>query len=80
MKRLWLLPAALLALLSGLSVPPADADMVFPARLEVIDPPVPRSVRVAEAPGEGISVLQHARRSRSAEAYRELAGNIEAML
>ena len=48
--------------------------------LTVIDPPVPRSVRVAEAPGEGISVLQHARRSRSAEAYRELAANIEALL
>jgi len=48
--------------------------------LTVIDPPVPRSVRVAEAPGEGISVLHHARRSRSAEAYRELAANIEALL
>ena len=48
--------------------------------LTVIDPPIPRSVRVAEAPGEGVSVLQHARRSRSAEAYRDLAVNIEAML
>ncbi|MGI9665949.1 MAG: ParA family protein [Acidimicrobiia bacterium] len=48
--------------------------------LEVIDPPVPRSVRVAEAPGEGVSVLEHAGRSRSAEAYRELAANIEARL
>ncbi|MGI9586184.1 MAG: ParA family protein [Acidimicrobiia bacterium] len=48
--------------------------------LVVIDPPIPRSVRVAEAPGEGVSVLQHARRSRSAEAYRDLAANIEAIL
>jgi chromosome partitioning protein len=48
--------------------------------LTIIDPPIPRSVRVAEAPGEGVSVLQHARRSRSAEAYRDLAVNIEAML
>ena len=48
--------------------------------LTVIDPPVPRSVRVAESPGEGVSVLAHARRSRSAAAYVELAGNIEAML
>ncbi|GMQ98620.1 MAG: AAA family ATPase [Acidimicrobiia bacterium] len=48
--------------------------------LNVIDPPIPRSVRVAEAPGEGKSVLQHARRSRSAEAYRELAANLEKML
>lgn len=48
--------------------------------LDVIEPPVPRSVRVAEAPGEGVSVLEHARRSRSAEAYRNLAANIEARL
>jgi len=48
--------------------------------LNVIEPPIPRSVRVAEAPGEGVSVLQHARRSRSAEAYRELAANLEKML
>ncbi len=48
--------------------------------LEVLDPPVPRSVRVAEAPGEGVSVLEHARRSRSAEAYRDLAAEIEARL
>ena len=48
--------------------------------LNVIQPPVPRSVRVAEAPGEGVSVLEHARRSRSAEAYRELAGNLAELL
>jgi len=48
--------------------------------LTVIDPPIPRSVRVAEAPGEGISVLRHAGRSRSAAAYRELAINIEDLL
>lgn len=48
--------------------------------LTVIEPPVPRSVRVAEAPGEGVSVLRHARRSRSADAYRDLARAIEGML
>ncbi|MCL1587642.1 MAG: AAA family ATPase [Actinomycetia bacterium] len=48
--------------------------------LTVIEPPIPRSVRVAEAPGEGVSVLQHARRSRSAQAYVEFAGNLEALL
>ncbi len=48
--------------------------------LRVIEPPVPRSVRVAEAPGEGVSVLRHARRSRSAQAYRDLAEAIEGML
>ncbi|MDK1026066.1 MAG: hypothetical protein QGM49_01900 [Actinomycetota bacterium] len=48
--------------------------------LVLIEPPVPRSVRVAEAPGEGVSVLAHARRSRSGEAYLQLAANIEGML
>lgn len=48
--------------------------------LLLLTPPVPRSVRVAEAPGEGVSVLAHARGSRSAAAYRELAEKIEGML
>jgi chromosome partitioning protein len=42
--------------------------------IEVLEPFVPKSVKVAEAPGKGRSVLTHAPRSRSAEAYRELAG------
>lgn len=46
--------------------------------LEVLPPPIPRSVKVAEAPARGRSVLEHARRSKSAEAYRALAGEIEA--
>jgi chromosome partitioning protein len=41
--------------------------------LEVFDPPVPKSVKVAEAPGQGRSVLEHAPTSRGAVAYRELA-------
>jgi chromosome partitioning protein len=44
--------------------------------LEVFDPPVPKSVKAAEAPGQGVSVLEHAPRSRPAEAYRALAGSI----
>lgn len=43
----------------------------------VLPPPIPRSVRVAEAPGKGRSVLEHASRSKSAQAYRELAEEIE---
>ncbi len=39
----------------------------------VLEPYVPKSVKVAEAPGKGKSVLTHAPRSRSAEAYRDLA-------
>jgi chromosome partitioning protein len=45
--------------------------------IEVLPPPIPRSVRVAEAPERGRSVLAHARRSKSAEAYRQLAEEIE---
>ena len=45
--------------------------------IAVLEPPVPKSVRVAEAPGKGRSVLQHARRSASADAYRSLAAGLE---
>jgi len=45
--------------------------------IEVLPPPIPRSVKVAEAPGRSRSVLTHARRSKSAEAYRVLAAEIE---
>ncbi len=44
--------------------------------LEVFDPPVPKSVRVAEAPGHNRSVLQHAGRSKVAMAYRALAEHL----
>jgi len=46
--------------------------------LDVLDPPIPRSVRVAEAPQQGRSVLTHAPGSKSAQAYRALASEIEA--
>ncbi len=45
--------------------------------LAVLQPPVPKSVRVAEAPGRGCSVLRHAPRSPAADAYRQLAQAIE---
>ena len=45
--------------------------------LEVLQPPVPKSVRVAEAPGRGCSVLRHAPNSPSAAAYRALAEVID---
>lgn len=48
--------------------------------LTVIEPPIPRSVKVAEAPGEGTSVLSHAWGSRAAEAYREVAKNLVGLL
>jgi chromosome partitioning protein len=45
--------------------------------LEVLDPPVPKSVRVAEAPGRGCSILQYAPQSPSAAAYRALAARLD---
>jgi len=45
--------------------------------IEVLDPPIPKSVRVAEAPALSLSVLQHAATSKSAEAYRRLAVTID---
>jgi chromosome partitioning protein len=44
--------------------------------LEVFDPPVPKSVKVAEAPGRGRSILEHAPGSKAAVAYRELTERI----
>jgi chromosome partitioning protein len=41
--------------------------------LSVLDPPVRKSVRFAEAPAFGKSILQYAPRSTGAEAYRQLA-------
>lgn len=44
--------------------------------LRVFEPPVPKSVRFAEAPEQGRSIQQHAPGSRGAEAYRELAARL----
>lgn len=44
--------------------------------VKVFDPPVPRTVRVAESAGQGLSILEHAPRSKAAEAYRTLAAQI----
>lgn len=46
--------------------------------LEVLDPPIPKSVRVAESPSHGKSVLEHATSSKPATAYRALADSIRA--
>jgi chromosome partitioning protein len=48
--------------------------------LPVFSPPVPKSVRFAEAPGLGLSVLQHAPSSPGATAYRALASQIFAAM
>ena len=41
--------------------------------LQVLEPAIPKSVRFAEAPAAGRSVLSTAGRTRGADAYRELA-------
>jgi chromosome partitioning protein len=53
------------------------ASMEEAYELPVLEPPIPRSVRVAEAPGRGVSVLEYAPRSPAAEAYRALAGVLD---
>ncbi len=44
--------------------------------LRVLEPPVPRSVRFAEAPTAGRSIVEHAPRHAGAEAYRRLADTL----
>jgi chromosome partitioning protein len=46
--------------------------------IEVLNPPIPRSIRFAEAPAAGRSILRTARTTRGAEAYRQLAENLVA--
>jgi chromosome partitioning protein len=46
-------------------------------RLPVLQPPVPKSVRVAEAPALGRSIVSHSPASKPAEAYRQLALALE---
>ena len=48
--------------------------------LEVLPPPIPKTVRVAEAPELGKTVLEYAPRSRAATAYLELAETIRERL
>lgn len=44
--------------------------------LDVVEPPIPKSIRFAEAPAAGRSILATARRTRGADAYREVAANL----
>jgi chromosome partitioning protein len=52
------------------------ADVQARYEVKLLDPPIPKSVRVAEAPGRGCSVLEHASSSTSAQAYRALAAEL----
>ena len=54
------------------------ADVTTRYGIPVLEPPVPRSIRFAEAPASGVSILDHAPSSSGAAAYRELAAQIRA--
>ena len=44
--------------------------------LEVVEPPIPKSIRFAEAPAAGRSILGTTRGHRGADAYRDVAANL----
>ncbi|RHW27730.1 ParA family protein [Nocardioides immobilis] len=44
--------------------------------LEVVEPPIPKTIKFAEAPAAGRSILATSRTSKGAQAYREVAGNL----
>ena len=44
--------------------------------LEVIEPPIPKTIKFAEAPAAGRSILATSRASKGAQAYREVAANL----
>jgi chromosome partitioning protein len=46
--------------------------------IDVLEPPIPRSIRFAEAPAAGRSIFRTARTTRGAHAYRELAEKLVA--
>ncbi len=44
--------------------------------LPVIEPPIPKTIKFAEAPAAGRSILSTSRTSKGAKAYREVAANL----
>jgi chromosome partitioning protein len=46
--------------------------------LEVVEPPIPKTIKFAEAPAAGRSILATSRSSKGARAYREVAANLVA--
>ncbi|MDN5743546.1 MAG: ParA family protein [Nocardioidaceae bacterium] len=44
--------------------------------LEIVEPPIPKTIKFAEAPAAGRSILATSRRSKGAEAYRAVAGTL----
>lgn len=48
--------------------------------LPVIEPAIPKSIKFAEAPAAGRSILSTSRSNKGAQAYREVAANLDRML
>ena len=46
--------------------------------IEVLDPPIPKSIRFAEAPSQGVTILDHAPTSPGALAYQAIAATLHA--
>lgn len=46
--------------------------------LEVVEPPIPKTIKFAEAPAAGRSILSTSRSNKGAQAYREVAVNLVA--
>ena len=46
--------------------------------LEVVEPPIPKTIKFAEAPAAGRSILATSRSNKGAQAYREVAKNLVA--
>ena len=44
--------------------------------LEVVEPPIPKTIKFAEAPAAGRSILATSRTNKGAQAYREVAKNL----
>ena len=44
--------------------------------LEVVEPPIPKTIKFAEAPAAGRSILATSRSSKGAQAYRDVAANL----
>jgi len=44
--------------------------------LDVLEPPIPKTIKFAEAPARGRSILSTSRSSKGAMAYREVAANL----
>ncbi|MFN8193636.1 MAG: ParA family protein [Nocardioidaceae bacterium] len=45
--------------------------------LEVVEPPIPKTIKFAEAPAAGRSILRTSRSSKGAQAYREVAAALQ---